>query len=160
DDERAVDEAFARHGRDLAAVILELVPANYGLLPQRAEWLADLADRAKRAGALFVADEVITGFRSGLTGASGAPGVGPALVCYGKVIGGGFPVGAYGGRAELMDLVAPAGPVYQAGTLSANPVGMRAGLATLDAMERRDGWAALERRAGAFVDDLRSRFAA
>jgi glutamate-1-semialdehyde 2,1-aminomutase len=159
DDDAAIDEAFDRHGHDLAAAIVELVPANYGLLLPRAEWVAHLADRCRAAGALLVADEVITGFRSGLTGASGVFGLEPDLVCYGKIIGGGFPVGAYGGRADLMNLVAPAGPVYQAGTLSANPIGMRAGLATLSAMVERDGWATLERRTNAFTDDLAARLA-
>ena len=105
-------------------------------------------------------DEVITGFRSGPEGAAGVFGCRPDLVCYGKVIGGGFPVGAYGGRADLMDLVAPAGPVYQAGTLSANPVGMRAGLATLEQMVERDGWNVLEQRTGRSSRRLAERLAA
>jgi glutamate-1-semialdehyde 2,1-aminomutase len=160
DDEQAVDEAFAAAGGDLAAVILEAVPANYGLLPQRPEWLAHIDRRCRDAGALLVLDEVITGFRSGLTGAAGMFGLQPDLVCYGKVLGGGFPVGAYAGRRDLMDLVAPSGPVYQAGTLSANPVGMRAGLATLEEMAQTDGWATLERRTSQFADRLEARFAA
>jgi glutamate-1-semialdehyde 2,1-aminomutase len=159
DDEAAIDVMFDANGRDLAAVILEPVPANYGLLLQRVEWLAHLVARARAAGTLIVFDEVITGFRSGVRGAAGRFGIEPDLVCYGKVIGGGFPVGAYAGRADLMQLVAPEGPVYQAGTLSANPVGMRAGLATLRRMEQTDGWEALEARAAAFVDQLRSRLA-
>jgi glutamate-1-semialdehyde 2,1-aminomutase len=154
DDERALDEVFAATGPDLAAVILELVPANYGLLPPRQEWLDHLAARCRDTGTLLVADEVITGFRTGLQGACGLFGLRPDLVCYGKVIGGGFPVAAYGGRADLMDLVAPAGPVYQAGTLSANPVGMRAGLASLEAMVARNGWRLLEERTAAFVEQL------
>ena len=159
DDERAVDAVFDAHGSDIAAVILEPVPANYGLLPQRREWLAHLDARCRAAGALLILDEVITGFRSGLQGAAGLFGVRPDLVCYGKIIGGGFPVGAYGGRADLLKLVAPEGPVYQAGTLSANPVGMRAGLATLDRMESVDGWAVLEVRTREFVDELISQLA-
>ncbi len=154
DDDDAVDDAFAAADGDLAVVIVEAVPANYGLLPQRHEWLARLAARTRDAGALFVLDEVITGFRTGLTGAAGAFDLEPDLVCYGKVIGGGFPVGAYAGRRQLMDLVAPAGPVYQAGTLSANPIGMRAGLATLEEMARTDGWAVLERRTAEFTARL------
>ena len=156
DDEPAVAEIFERHGTDIAAVIVEPVPANYGLLPQRVEWLRHLASTARDAGALLVLDEVITGFRSGVQGAAGLFGITPDLVCYGKVIGGGFPVGAYAGRADLMALVAPEGPVYQAGTLSANPVGMRAGLATLERMESTDGWHVLEERTAAFVERLRS----
>jgi glutamate-1-semialdehyde 2,1-aminomutase len=157
DDERDIDRAFDSAAGDLAAVILEPVPANYGLLPQRPAWLAHLMSRARAAGVLVVFDEVITGFRTAAGGAAEAFGVEPDLVCYGKVIGGGFPVAAYGGRRELMDLVAPVGPVYQAGTLSANPVGMRAGLATLEQMADRDGWTALENQTGAFVDALRDR---
>jgi glutamate-1-semialdehyde 2,1-aminomutase len=158
DDEAAFDRALAEHGSDLAAVILELVPANYGLLPQRAEWLAHVARRTHEVGALLIADEVITGFRSGLTGASGVFNLRPDLVCFGKIIGGGFPVGAYAGRRDLMNLVAPAGGVYQAGTLSANPVGMRAGLVTLTELMGRDGWSTLERRTAGFVDRLAEGF--
>jgi glutamate-1-semialdehyde 2,1-aminomutase len=160
DDEQALEAVFATHAADIAAVIVEAVPANYGLLPQRREWLTHVATRCSEAGALLVIDEVITGFRTGVQGASGAFDLRPDLVCYGKVIGGGFPVGAYAGRAELLDLVAPAGPVYQAGTLSANPVGMRAGLATLEHMVSLDGWKVLDARAAAFVGRLRERFAA
>ena len=157
DDEDALARVFDAAGSTIAAVILEPLPANYGLLPQRAEWIRSLADRCRRAGSLLIFDEVISGFRIGLGGMASALGITPDLVCYGKVIGGGFPVGAYGGRADLMDRVAPSGPVYQAGTLSANPVGMRAGLATLAKMEARDGWRHLDRRAGVFIADLRAR---
>ncbi len=159
DSEQAVDDAFAASGRDLAAVILEPVPANYGLLPQRHGWLQHLVARCHDAGTLLIFDEVITGFRSGPEGAAGVFGVVPDLVCYGKVIGGGFPVAAYGGRAELMNLVAPVGPVYQAGTLSANPVGMRAGLVTLEQMADREGWTVLEHRTETFVTGLAERLA-
>ena len=157
DDEAAVDAIFDRHGADIAALIVEPVPANYGLLAQRPEWLQHLAARARAAGALVVLDEVITGFRSGIRGAAAIVGVQPDLVSYGKVIGGGFPVGAYAGRADLLSLVAPDGPVYQAGTLSANPVGMRAGLATLRRMEDVDGWAVLETRTATFAASLHER---
>jgi glutamate-1-semialdehyde 2,1-aminomutase len=160
DDEAAIDHAIAEAHGDLAAAIIEAVPANYGLLLQRREWLTHLARRCQDAGALVVLDEVITGFRTGLTGAAGLFGLEPDLVCYGKVIGGGFPVGAYAGRRDLMDLVAPAGPVYQAGTLSANPIGMRAGLATLEEMERTNGWDILELRAADFTSALATAFAA
>jgi glutamate-1-semialdehyde 2,1-aminomutase len=112
-------------------VIIEPLPANYGLLPQRSEFLQTLCDYARQCGALVIFDEVISGFRIGFQGYAGASGLRPDLVTYGKIIGGGFPVGAYGGRRELMEMVAPAGPVYQAGTLSANPVAMCAGLAAL-----------------------------
>jgi glutamate-1-semialdehyde 2,1-aminomutase len=160
DSEAAVDAAIDEAQGDLAAVILEAVPANFGLLPQRPAWLAHVAARCREAGALLVLDEVITGFRSGLQGAAGVYGLRPDLVCYGKVIGGGFPVAAYGGRAGLMSLVAPTGPVYQAGTLSANPVGMRAGLATLRRMADADGWRDLDTTAAAFCDALAPRLAA
>jgi glutamate-1-semialdehyde 2,1-aminomutase len=160
DDDAALDRVFAAHGARIAAAIVEPLPANYGLLPQRAEWLAGLADRCRRAGALVILDEVISGFRVGLQGMAGELGIRPDLVCYGKVIGGGFPVGAYAGRADLMDLVAPVGPVYQAGTLSANPIGMRVGLATLSKMESVQGWRVLEARTAAFGSDLARRWPA
>jgi glutamate-1-semialdehyde 2,1-aminomutase len=124
DDERAAEAMFAQAGGEIAAVIIEPLPANYGLLPQRAEYLRTLARLAKSHGALLIFDEVITGFRVGFGGYAAFSGITPDLVTYGKVIGGGFPVGAYGGRRELMELVAPAGPVYQAGTLSANPLAL------------------------------------
>jgi len=154
DDDEALDALFAAEGRHLSAVIVEPLPANYGLLPQRREWLLGLADRCRHAGALLILDEVISGFRVGVGGMAEATGLRPDLVCYGKVIGGGFPVAAYGGRADLLDLVAPVGPVYQAGTLSANPVGMRAGLATLAKMTRVDGWRTLEERTETFTGAL------
>jgi len=159
DSEQVMDEVFKVAGDDLAAVILEPVPANYGLLIQRHAWLQHLVERCRKAGALLILDEVITGFRSGPEGAAGVLGIVPDLVCYGKVIGGGFPVAAYGGRADLMNLVAPAGPVYQAGTLSANPVGMRAGLVTLEQMAYREGWRVLEHRTETFVTGLAERLA-
>jgi glutamate-1-semialdehyde 2,1-aminomutase len=131
DDEAALEALMSRHGREIAAIIIEPLPANYGLLPQRQEFLQAVARQARAHGALLIFDEVISGFRLSFQGYAGLSGIHPDLVTYGKVIGGGFPVGAYGGRRELMELVAPAGPVYQAGTLSANPLAMCAGLATL-----------------------------
>jgi len=135
DDEAALEKMFAREGEHIAAAIIEPLPANYGLLPQRPQFLQRLAALARSHAALLIFDEVITGFRLGLQGYAGLSGIHPDLVTYGKVIGGGFPVGAYGGRRSLMELVAPAGPVYQAGTLSANPLAMCAGLATLQRLE-------------------------
>ena len=135
DDEAALEAMFAREGKHIAAAIIEPLPANYGLLPQRPEFLQRLAALARAHGALLIFDEVISGFRLGFQGYAGLSGIHPDLVTYGKVIGGGFPVGAYGGRRPLMELVAPAGPVYQAGTLSANPLAMCAGLATLKRLE-------------------------
>jgi glutamate-1-semialdehyde 2,1-aminomutase len=135
DDDAALETMFAREGRQIAAVIIEPLPANYGLLPQRPEFLQHLAALARSHGALLIFDEVISGFRLGFQGYAGLSGIHPDLVTYGKVIGGGFPVGAYGGRRAFMELVAPAGPVYQAGTLSANPLAMCAGLATLQRLD-------------------------
>jgi glutamate-1-semialdehyde 2,1-aminomutase len=132
DDEAALDAIFAKRGSEIAAVIIEPLPANYGLLPQRLEFLKHVAALCRKHGALLILDEVISGFRLGFTGAAGLYGIEPDLVTYGKVIGGGFPVGAYGGKRQYMELVAPVGPVYQAGTLSANPVAMCAGLAALE----------------------------
>ncbi|MEP0773100.1 MAG: glutamate-1-semialdehyde 2,1-aminomutase [Acidobacteriota bacterium] len=146
DDEPALAAALERHGDELAAVIIEPVPANAGLLQQRRAFLAAVVEGARRCGALVIFDEVISGFRLGPGGAAAHYGLTPDLATFGKVIGGGLPVGAYGGRRELMEQVAPLGPVYQAGTLSGNPVAMAAGLATLDCLEREAGWAQLERR--------------
>jgi glutamate-1-semialdehyde 2,1-aminomutase len=135
DDTAALEAMFTREGEHIAAAIIEPLPANYGLLPQRPEFLQRLATLARAHGALLIFDEVISGFRLGFQGYAGLSDIHPDLVTYGKVIGGGFPVGAYGGRRELMELVAPAGPVYQAGTLSANPLAMCAGLATLQRLD-------------------------
>ncbi len=146
DDEAAVQKLFDGHGPQIAAVILEPLPANYGLLPQRDAFVKSLVRLARIHRSLVIFDEVITGFRMGVGGMGERFGVEPDLVTYGKVIGGGFPVGAYGGRRELMELVAPAGPVYQAGTLSANPVAVAAGLATLRKLESHPPYAALETR--------------
>jgi glutamate-1-semialdehyde 2,1-aminomutase len=159
DDEAALDRAFDEYGDSIAAAIVEPLPANYGLLPQRVEWIRHLEARCRRAGALLIFDEVISGFRLGKTGMAGQLGISPDLVTFGKVIGGGFPVGAYAGRAALMDLVSPAGNVYQAGTLSANPVGMRAGMTALTKMEHLNGWAVLDSRTERFCDTLKQGFA-
>lgn len=159
DDQDAFDTVFDRHAGSLAAVILEPLPANYGLLVQRKEFLQHVADRCKTSGVLLIFDEVISGFRVGLTGMAGLLGIRPDLVTYGKIMGGGFPVGAYGGRRALLDLVAPNGPVYQAGTLSGNPIGMRAGLATLKKCERDGIWAKLETTGREFVASLNESFA-
>lgn len=156
DDEPAVREIFGRFGKEIAAVILEPLPANYGLLPQRREFIEETVRVARAHGALVVFDEVISGFRVALGGMAEVLGMRPDLVTYGKVIGGGFPVAAYGGRKDLMELVAPVGPVYQAGTLSANPVGMRAGLATLQKLEAVHAYDQLEQKTKGFCDRLNS----
>jgi glutamate-1-semialdehyde 2,1-aminomutase len=154
DNEEAFERVFATHGKEIAAVILEPLPANYGLLLQRKEFLLSVVETARKHGALVVFDEVISGFRVALGGMAEILGVKPDLVTYGKIIGGGFPVGAYGGRADLMNLVAPQGPVYQAGTLSANPVGMRAGLATLKKIEKENVYSVLEKRTEYFCNEI------
>jgi glutamate-1-semialdehyde 2,1-aminomutase len=158
DDEEALENVFKIHPGQVAAVIIEPLPANYGLLDQRRDFLKAVERIAHAHGALLIFDEVISGFRVALGGMAELTGIRPDLVTYGKVIGGGFPVGAYGGRRDLMDLVAPNGPVYQAGTLSANPVGMRAGLATLQKVEREKVYESLEKKASRFVDTLSSEF--
>ncbi len=131
DDEEAFLALMAERGHEIAAVIIEGVPANAGLLIQRREFMRSVREECTRNGALLILDEVITGFRLGPNGAAGLYDVTPDLATYGKVIGGGMPVGAYGGSRALMEHLAPLGPVYQAGTLSGNPVAMAAGAAAL-----------------------------
>lgn len=132
DDENAFLELMAERGTEMAAVIIEGVPANSGLLLQRPDFVRTIRDQCTQHGAMMIFDEVITGFRLGPNGAAGLYDVAPDIATYGKVIGGGMPVGAYGGSRELMEHLAPLGPVYQAGTLSGNPVAMAAGTATLE----------------------------
>ncbi|MGB9605725.1 MAG: glutamate-1-semialdehyde 2,1-aminomutase [Bryobacteraceae bacterium] len=127
----AVEQAFARHGDRVAAVIVEPVAGNMGCVPPAPGFLQSLRELTQRHGALLIFDEVITGFRLAWGGAQQLAGIQPDLTTLGKVIGGGLPIGAYGGRADVMRMVAPSGPVYQAGTLSGNPVAVAAGLATL-----------------------------
>lgn len=159
DDTAALDALFERHGKEIAAAIIEPLPANHGLLPQRREFLQRLAERTRASGALLIFDEVISGFRVAFGGMAEIVGIEPDLVTYGKVIGGGFPVGAYGGRTALMDLVAPAGPVYQAGTLSANPLAMAAGLTTLRKLLRDPPHAKLEAASAQLGRRLEAAFA-
>jgi glutamate-1-semialdehyde 2,1-aminomutase len=151
-----LEAVFKSHGSEIAVVVIEPLPANYGLLIQRKEFILKIQELAKKHGALFMVDEVISGFRVNLKGMIQDLGLNPDLVCYGKILGGGFPVGCYGGRKEIMDFVAPLGPVYQAGTLSANPVGMVAGLATLQKMEKNDGWNQLNKKSAEFCQKLKS----
>jgi glutamate-1-semialdehyde 2,1-aminomutase len=152
DDEAALAALFAREGAGLAAAIIEPLPANYGLLPQRQEFLARLAALCQQHGTLLVFDEVISGFRVAFGGMTELTGIRPDLVTWGKIIGGGLGVAACAGRAALMQLLAPAGPVYQAGTLAANPVGMAAGQATLDRLTDGTAYLALE-DTGRLLDD-------
>jgi len=130
----AAKALFEKKGKDLAAVILEPVVGNMGVLVPRPGYLQGLLDLCRKHGALLIVDEVMTGFRVGPGGACGLYGIRPDLVTFGKVIGAGLPVGAFGGRADVMEKVAPAGPIYQAGTLSGNPMAMAAGHATLRLM--------------------------
>ena len=133
-DVAAVEECFASHGSDIAAVIVEPVAANMGVIPPRDGYLQLLRSLTEKHGALLIFDEVITGFRVAPGGAGELTGIRPDLVCLGKILGGGLPIGGVGGRTDVMDMLAPVGPVYQAGTLSGNPLSTAAGLATLKAL--------------------------
>ena len=149
----AVERMLAAH-EDVAAVIVEPVAGNMGLVPPAEGFLAGLRELTAAHGALLVFDEVMTGFRVHPGGAQALYGVTPDLTTLGKVIGGGLPVGAYGGRREIMDLVAPAGPVYQAGTLSGNPLAMTAGIETLRALSEPGVWDGLERTGERLISGL------
>ncbi len=142
-DPSSVTRAFDEHKGRIAAVIVEPVAANIGIVPPAPGFLEHLRERTRADGAVLIFDEVITGFRIGPGGAQAHFGIRPDLTTLGKIIGGGMPIGAYGGRADLMKLVAPAGPVYQAGTLSGHPLSMAAGIATLAALDA-DRYTALE----------------
>ncbi len=154
DDEEAFRKILDDHMGEIAALILEPLPANFGLLIQRKEFLQFVVDECQKRDILVIFDEVISGFRIAVGGMSEVLGIKPDLVTYGKVIGGGFPVGAYGGREDLMNLVAPAGRVYQAGTLSANPVGMVAGLTTLKKIVDNACHKELEKRTERLRDEM------
>jgi glutamate-1-semialdehyde 2,1-aminomutase len=140
----AVEKVVEAHGPDLAAIIVEPVAGNMGVVAPRDGYLQGLRDLATRAGTLLVFDEVMTGFRLSSGGAQVLYGIKPDLTCLGKIIGGGLPVGAYGGRADIMEHIAPTGPVYQAGTLSGNPLAMAAGCVTLDLLQRAGTYKRLE----------------
>ena len=131
-DADAVRDAFARYGEEIACIIVEPVAGNMGVVPPRPGFLETLREVTHASGALLIFDEVITGFRLAYGGWQTLTGIVPDLTCLGKIIGGGLPVGALGGRREIMEHLAPTGPVYQAGTLSGNPLAMSAGIATLD----------------------------
>jgi glutamate-1-semialdehyde 2,1-aminomutase len=143
-DAAALEQLFTARGEEIAAIIVESYPANAGLIFPRAGYLKLLSALTKKYGALLIFDEVMTGFRLGKDGVQGLEKLTPDLSCFGKVIGGGLPVGAFGGRAEVMDFLAPNGPVYQAGTLSGNPLAMAAGLAQLRELENHSGFARLD----------------
>jgi glutamate-1-semialdehyde 2,1-aminomutase len=141
-----VEAAFAQHGSDLAAVIVEPVCGNMGCVAPREGYLEALREITRRAGTVLIFDEVMTGFRLSLGGAQKLYGITPDMTCLGKIIGGGLPAAAYGGRADIMGKVAPVGPVYQAGTLSGNPLAMAAGCAVLDLLTRHGTYETLEAR--------------
>jgi glutamate-1-semialdehyde 2,1-aminomutase len=141
-----VEEIFARHGEEIAAVVVEPVAGNMGVVVPEPGYLEGLREITCRHGSLLIFDEVITGFRLAFEGAQGYFGVIPDLTCLGKIIGGGLPVGAYGGRRKIMEMVAPSGPVYQAGTLSGNPLAVAAGLAVLRVLKNRTIYDELARR--------------
>jgi glutamate-1-semialdehyde 2,1-aminomutase len=151
----AVKELFNRHGHDIAAVFVEPVAGNMGLVPPSKNFLQGLRDLTTAYGAVLVFDEVITGFRVSFGGAQGYFGITPDLTCLGKIIGGGLPVGAYGGKREIMNRIAPCGDVYQAGTLAGNPLAMAAGLATLNTLAKQD-YQALAERTRTFSEELLS----
>ena len=148
-----VRKAFRENKNQIAALILEPIPANAGLYFPRENFLALLREECASNGALLIFDEVITGFRVARGGAQEIYGIKPDLTALGKIIGGGLPVGAFGGRAEIMDQLSPDGPVYQAGTLSGNPLAMAAGLAQLRELDRANGWKLLE-ELGAQLEQL------
>jgi len=153
DDEAALRELFAKEGSAIAAVIIEPVPANHGLLLQRHAFLQLLRELTRRHGSLLIFDEVISGFRVARGGAAEHYRITPDLATFGKIVGGGMPVGAFGASKAIMSRLAPDGDTYQAGTLSGNPVAMAAGIATLDILERERAWEQLEAR-GARLEQL------
>mgnify|MGYP000220319353 FL=1 len=156
-DLEAVRSLFADYGDTIAAVLVEPVSGNMNCVPARPDFLAGLRQICDDSGALLVFDEVMSGFRAALGGAQALYGVKPDLTCLGKVIGGGLPVGALGGRAEVMEHLAPSGPVYQAGTLSGNPLAMASGLATLRNLSQPDVHARAEAWTRRLVAGLRER---
>ena len=152
----AATKLFAQQGDEIAALIVEPIVGNANCILPRAGFLQHLRDLCTRHGALLIFDEVMTGFRVALGGAQQRYAITPDLSTFGKIIGGGMPVGAYGGRADLLQQIAPSGPIYQAGTLSGNPVAMAAGLATLELIQAPGFHDALEKRTHALCDGLES----
>ncbi|MDN5871427.1 MAG: glutamate-1-semialdehyde 2,1-aminomutase [Nitrococcus sp.] len=153
----AVTEVFDKSGQEIAAVIVEPVAGNMNCVRPVDGFLPGLRELCDQSGSLLIFDEVMTGFRVSLGGAQARYSVTPDLTCLGKVIGGGMPVGAFGGRGEIMEHLAPLGPVYQAGTLSGNPVAMAAGLATLDVLSRAQAFDAAVAATRTLVEGLRER---
>ncbi len=155
-DPETLTKLFEEQGESIAAIIVESYPANAGLVFPKPGYLDLLSSITKKYGALLIFDEVMTGFRLGKAGVQGLENITPDLSCFGKVIGGGLPVGAFGGRADVMDMLAPIGPVYQAGTLSGNPLAMAAGLAQLKELSKPSGFARLDELGAHFEKGLRS----
>ena len=153
-DVAAVRRLFARYGKELAAVIVEPVCGNMGVIPPIPEFLPLLRKETRRYGTLLIFDEVITGFRVAPGGAQELYGVIPDLTCLGKILGGGLPLAGFGGRRDIMELLAPEGPVYQAGTLSGNPLAVTAGLATLRCLARKNTYKKLENKGKSLADGL------
>ncbi len=158
-DLEAVTEIFTEQGEEIAAVIVEPVAGNMGVVPPGTGFLEGLRELCTRYDSLLIFDEVMTGFRVSYGGAQEYYGVTPDLTALGKIIGGGFPVGAYGGKKEIMEMVAPAGPVYQAGTLSGNPLAMAVGIKTLQVLSRPGAYEDLEQKAGMLSRGLQERAA-
>jgi len=156
DDTEAVTQLFATEGQHIAAIIIEPIPANNGLLIQSKTFLKHLRDICTQYGSLLIFDEVISGFRVGFGGAAELYGIQPDIMTYGKIIGGGLPVGAYGASKEIMENIAPLGPVYQAGTLSGNPVAMAAGIAQLSQCLEVDFYKDLQKKATHLVDSIKA----
>ncbi len=155
-DKEALLRLFSERGSEIAAVIVEPVPANMGVVPERDGFLSFLRETTRKYGSLLIFDEVITGFRLRPGGAQQLYGITPDLTTVGKIVGGGFPAAAFGGRADIMRLLAPDGPVYQAGTLSGNPVAMAAGAATLELLSQSGVYEGLNAKAQRFIGKLRS----
>ena len=153
-DVQLLEETVSKHAHELAAVIIEPIPANNGLLLQDVNYLTQLREITRKHGVLLIFDEVISGFRVGFEGAAGFYNIQPDLITFGKIIGGGMPVGAYAASREIMEQVAPTGPVYQAGTLSANPVAMAAGFATLTELSKEGFYESLESKTSQFTSSL------
>ena len=147
---------FEEEGENIAALIVEAIPGNMGLVPPQPGYLEGLREITKQNGALLIFDEVITGFRVAYGGMQTLTGIEPDLTCLGKIIGGGMPVGAYGGKGEIMEQMAPTGPVYQAGTLSGNPMAMAAGIATLEVLESEGVYDTLEKKAARLAAGLKA----
>jgi glutamate-1-semialdehyde 2,1-aminomutase len=147
-------QRFFGNNQDVAAVILEPMAANMGFVKASSEFLYALREETQKAETLLIFDEVVTGFRLGLAGAQGYYGIVPDLTCLGKIIGGGFPAAAFGGKRQVMDALAPLGSVYQAGTLSGNPVAMRAGFETLKELEKPDFYSHLQKKADRFFGPI------